>query len=160
MAKKILISEGALHIKLKEMFELGITTYVKCFEAASSKYSFGANRFTEQYHRAHREWVEAKQLALDEAIQANDKKRLESKIMTKTEALIILSKIARGELRDAKPKVDDRKKAIDGLAKMDGWWAPINTNTTISTDGPIIIDWKGAHDAGKDDANESDKPNT
>lgn len=139
MGNKSTISAEALHIELKELFELGDTTYAKCSEVIRSKYKMGAERFTKQYKEAHLEWSESKKATQDKVIQAADEARLNSAIMSKDEGLLILSEIARGEHRKVDgniivPSPTDRRGAVIDMAKIEGWIAPTKV-ADVNPDG-------------------------
>jgi hypothetical protein len=80
---------------------------------------------------------------LNETIQI-EKEAVKSDILSKEEAMVILTEIAKGGAKDVGdktiiPNPADRKSAIEVLAKLNGWEAPKKTETTITTETDIII---------------------
>jgi hypothetical protein len=80
---------------------------------------------------------------LNETIQI-EKEAVKSDILSKEEAMAILTEIAKGGAKDVGdktiiPNPADRKSAIEVLAKLNGWEAPKKTETTITTETDIII---------------------
>jgi hypothetical protein len=80
---------------------------------------------------------------LNETIQI-EKEAVKSDILSKEEAMAILTEIAKGGAKDVGdktiiPNPAERKSAIEVLAKLNGWEAPKKTETTITTETDIII---------------------
>lgn len=131
------ISYEDLNIKLKELFESGITTYLECQGAIRSKYQLGNDRYAKQYKEAHKEWSELKKVIQDKVIQANDAERLNLAILSKNEALQILTEIAKGVKVEVDgniivPSPKDRCGAIAEMSRIEGWNAPTKVANTDS----------------------------
>lgn len=139
MSEKKKISYESLNILLKEMFESGDTTYAKCSEVIRSSYAMGAERFTKQYKEAHSEWCNLKKEVQDKVIIENDTDRLELSIISKNEALVILSSIAKGNKKEVDgniivPSPKDQCGAIAEMSRIQGWLAPTK-QANVNPDG-------------------------
>ena len=101
--------------------------------------------------------IELEKKKVSDIIEASQKKTIaqieEKRIMTIAERMEWLSKVALGEIRvkqpfviagkimeyPAEPSISDRKAAIAELNKMDGSYAPVNSNLSVSQiPAPII----------------------
>ena len=123
------ISYEDLNIKLKELFESGTTTYLECQGVIRSSYQLGNDRYAKQYKEAHKEWSDLKKSTQKEVIVANDIDRLEKAILSKNEALQILTEIAKGTKTEVDgniivPSPKDRCGAIAEMSRIEGWNAP------------------------------------
>ena len=101
--------------------------------------------------------IELEKKKISDIIEASQKKTIakieEKRIMTIAERMEWLSKVALGEIKvkqpfviagkimeyPAEPSISDRKAAIAELNKMDGSYAPVNSNLNVSQiPAPII----------------------
>lgn len=73
-----------------------------------------------------------------------EKQAVKKAILQKHEALEILTEIAMGKPKKVEgqvimPTANERKGAIETIAKLEGWNAPTKTETEIKTNAKIII---------------------
>lgn len=134
MGKLPSISIELLNFELKELFESGLTTNTECWGVIKSKYRIGTTRFGKEYNVAKKEWAEAKKNLQIKVIAEKDTERLEMAIIGKNEGLQILSKIARGEIREVEgniivPSATDIRGAVLDIAKIQGWIVLKTANT-------------------------------
>jgi hypothetical protein len=122
--------------------EKGIISYTNVFEVFLSKFKVSEPTFAKYWKLANEAYKERRSLIneakLNETIQI-EKEAVKSDILSKEEAMAILTEIAKGGAKDVGdktiiPNPADRKSAIEVLAKLNGWEAPKKTeniNTTI-----------------------------
>lgn len=116
--------------------------FSKCFERFSiSEVTFSKDWVKVQTELKH--YQEAiKNAKLEESIKI-EKEAVRRKILTKLEAMEILTEIAEGKAKkiDGKiiiPSFTDRSRAIETLGKFDGWNAPTETNVKLTNQPPIF----------------------
>jgi hypothetical protein len=111
-----------------------------CTKFDLTKQSF--NKYWKQANTIHSEQREAINNAkLEESITL-EKEAVKRNILSKHDALEILTEIAQGKVKKVEgtliiPSPSDRKGAIESIAKIEGWNAP--NKLDISTENPIPI---------------------
>jgi hypothetical protein len=111
-----------------------------CTKFDLTKQSF--NKYWKIANTEHTEQREAINNAkLEESISL-EKEAVKRNILSKHDALEILSEIAQGKVKKVEgtliiPSPSDRKGAIESIAKIEGWNAP--NKLDISTENPIPI---------------------
>jgi hypothetical protein len=111
------------------------TAYKECLSVIVGKYPMTERTFTrywtkgQQRHAIKQRDAQSK---LNEVYIDNLENTLKTAILTKNEALEILTKIAKAEPEDGKltPKVIEQIQAIKTAADLQGWNSPIKTDIT------------------------------
>lgn len=92
----------------------------------------------------HTERLHERNKVIEEERTALAKETLKKDILTKHQALEILTEIAQGKAKKVEgqiimPSPNERKGAIETMMKMEGWTAPIKTeNTNIELKQPFF----------------------
>ena len=103
-------------------------------------------RTVERYVKQAREYnktrIQKQEKAKDEVLIAEAKESLKKAILTREESLEILSNIAKGVARKLQDEVlipsdGDRTRAIQQLAKMQGWDEAQRIENTITINNPL-----------------------
>jgi hypothetical protein len=111
-----------------------------CTKFDLTKQSF--NKYWKQANTIHSEQRETINNAKLEESIAQEKEAVKRNILSKHDALEILTEIAQGKVKKVEgtliiPSPSDRKGAIESIAKIEGWNAP--NKLDISTENPIPI---------------------
>lgn len=111
------------------------TSYVEMFAKYSQEFAKSSKTFDKDWLKANEQLKSYQDLInkarLEQSIET-EKEAVKRDILSKQEAMEILTTIARSE----KEKSIDKKGAIETLAKLDGWNAP--TRKDITTNGKEI----------------------
>lgn len=128
-------------------------TYLNAFHQYKQKYDFSETTFVSDWKKANKELEMWQNKVISEVqkqeIQIEVEARKEN-VLTKIEALAVLSQIARGEpiKRGSEkyyPTFRDQINAVTQLAKIEGWEAP--TKQEVKGDFSVTevkIVWEGA----------------
>lgn len=101
-------------------------------------------RYWKQANESHKEQRNLINNAKTEQTIATEKESVKKAILQKHEALEILTEIAIGKPKKVEgqiimPSANERRGAIETMAKIEGWEAPKKTeNTNINIETPII----------------------
>lgn len=101
-------------------------------------------RYWKQANENHKEQRELINNAKTEQTIETEKEAVKKAILTKHQALEILTEIAQGKAKKVEgqiimPSPNERKGAIETMMKMEGWTAPIKTeNTNIELKQPFF----------------------
>lgn len=134
---------------LDELKLVPATSYVEMFTTYSQKFTKSNKTFSLDWNKANESLNEYQQAInnakLEQSIET-EKEATKRNILTKLEAMEILTEIAQGKAKkiDGKiimPSFTDRKGAIETLGKFDGWIAPTETKVTLDKVEPIIIEF-------------------
>jgi hypothetical protein len=111
------------------------TIFKDCFTVIVSKYQMTERTFARYWKKAQEKHAITQRDAqnkINEAHVANLENTLKTAILTKNEALEILTKIAKAETEEGKitPKVIEQIQAIKTAADLQGWNSPIKTDIT------------------------------
>jgi hypothetical protein len=115
------------------------------FAKYSQEFAKSNKTFDKDWLKANTELKEYQQIInnakLEESISL-EKEAVKRNILSKHDALEILSEIAQGKVKKVEgtliiPSPSDRKGAIESIAKIEGWNAP--NKLDISTENPIPI---------------------
>jgi hypothetical protein len=91
------------------------------------------DRYWEVANEAHREQFEAINSAKLEQRIESEKEAVKRDIISKHDALEVLSKIVMGDLNAN----NDKRQSIETMAKIEGWFAPKEIETTDKTIQPL-----------------------
>ncbi len=116
------------------------TTFEECFKLNQTKSNLVRSTFASYWKIANERYKEAiikRQIELDKISTDAEKERLKSAILTKENALLIVTNIAKGNVRKVGdniiiPSDGDRLRAVERLSKMCGWEAPTKIAETDS----------------------------
>lgn len=109
------------------------------------KWGVSEKTFERYWKKANEVYLEQRETInnakLEQSIES-EKEAVKKQILSKHEALEILSEIAQGKVKKVEgtliiPSPSDRKGAIESIAKIEGWNAP--NKLDISTENPIPI---------------------
>lgn len=134
-------------------------SFVEMFSKYFVEFSKSEVTFSKDWNKANEDLKEYQKIInnvkLEESISL-EKESLKRNILSKHDALEILTEIAQGKTDEVdgklvKPSFADRRNAIDSLAKFEGWNAPTKIENTGAT--KLII--KGKKYAGKAINNDS-----
>jgi hypothetical protein len=100
------------------------------------------DRYWEVANEAHREQFEAINSAKLEQRIESEKEAVKRDIISKHEALEILTKIAKGTAKRVEgqvimPSPGEQRQSIETMAKIEGWFAPKEIETTDKTIQPL-----------------------
>ena len=124
------------------------TTYKDCFEVILSKFKLSEPTFVTYWKNANERHLinqQATQKILAEQSTKEDLERLKMGILDKTEALKILTEIAKEPLKEGSMGMVSAKteqiSAIKTIADLQGWNSSIKTeNTTINLNSELTKD--------------------
>lgn len=134
---------------LDELVKLPNISYVEMWARYGQKWAKGKTTFDKDWLKANtdlNEYQDAiKKAKLEQSIEI-EKEAVKRNILTKLEAMEILTEIAQGKAKkiDGKiiiPSFAERKGAIETLGKFDGWIAPTETKVTLDKVEPIVIEF-------------------
>lgn len=116
------------------------TTYTDCIGVIRSKSKLAESTFANYWNEANERYKEVlnkRQKELNALSTDIEKERLKSALLTKHERLLIAQSIAQGKAwksGDIKvvPSAGDRIRALDFIAKVEGDYAVIKTETEIT----------------------------
>jgi hypothetical protein len=111
------------------------TIFKDCFAVIVSKYQMTERTFARYWKKAQEKHAITQRDAqnkINEVHAANLENTLKTAILTKNEALEILTKIAKAEPEEGKipPKVIEQIQAIKTASDLQGWNSPIKTDIT------------------------------
>lgn len=121
-------------------------SYLDCFSKFSVVFSKTERTFNEDWKKAQIEIKEYQQAInkakLEQSIET-EKEAVKRNILTKLEAMEILTEIAQGKAKkiDGKiimPSFTDRKGAIETLGKFEGWNSAMEANINVTNQLPIF----------------------
>ena len=124
------------------------TTYKDCFEVILSKFKLSEPTFVTYWKIANERHLinqQATQKVLAEQSTVNDLERLKIGILDKTEALKILTEIAKDPLKESAMGMVSAKteqiSAIKTIADLQGWNSPTKSeNTTVNLNSELTKD--------------------
>lgn len=124
------------------------TTYKDCFEVILSKFKLSEPTFVTYWKIANERHLinqQATQKILAEQSTVNDLERLKIGILDKTEALKILTEIAKDPLKESAMGMVSAKteqiSAIKTIADLQGWNSPTKSeNTTVNLNSELTKD--------------------
>lgn len=123
-------------------------TYKECFAVILSKVKLSEPTFVKYWKEANKRYLEvqqATQKVIAEQSTVNDIERLKIGILDKTEALKILTEIAKEPLKEGSMGMVSAKteqiSAIKTIAELQGWNSPTKTeNTTVNLNTELSKD--------------------
>lgn len=126
--------------------EKGIT-YSDCLALNGRKWQLSPRTFARYWkdaNEAYKEALNKRQKELADISTEAEKERLKSALLTKHERILIAQSIAQGKAwksGDIKivPSAGDRIRALDFIAKVEGDYSPIKSETTINGVDEIIV---------------------
>lgn len=131
---------------LDELKKAPATSYVEMWARYGQKWAKGKTTFDKDWLKANtdlNEYQQAiKKAKLEQSIET-EKEAVKRNILTKLEAMEILTEIAQGKAKkiDGKiiiPSFAERKGAIETLGKFDGWIAPTETKFILTQEQPLF----------------------
>ena len=111
------------------------------------KFGLTENSFIKYWKLANEAYLEQREAInnakLEQSIES-EKEAVKRNILSKHDALEILSDIAKGKHKKVEGHLviitaNEQRGAIETMAKLNGWEAPKKTETTITTETDIII---------------------
>jgi predicted CopG family antitoxin len=130
----------------EELVKLPNTSFSDLFSIYYEKFSKSEVTFSKDWKKATEKIKQYQQAInnakLEQSIET-EKEAVKRNILTKLEAMEILTEIAQGKAKkiDGKiimPSFTDRKGAIETLGKFDGWNSPNKTILSSDPENPII----------------------
>lgn len=121
------------------------TSFTDCFKLIQTKSNLVRSTFSEYWKDANKRHLinqQATQKVIAEQSTVNDLERLKIGILDKTEALRILTEIAKDPLKEGSMGMVSAKteqiSAIKTISELQGWNSPIKTdNTTINLNSEL-----------------------
>jgi len=112
-------------------------SYVEMFAKYSQKFSISRRTFDKDWNKANIAFNEYREVIekakLEQSIET-EKEAVKRNILSKLDAMEILSNMAYSAEKDA-----DRRNAIETLAKFEGWNAPTKQETDINFSKDVVI---------------------
>jgi putative cell wall-binding protein len=113
------------------------------------KFALSRQTFDKYWKLANEEYSEQRQTIEKEKLITTietEKQAVKSNILTKNEALEILSEIALGKAKKIEgqiimPTANERRGAIETISKIQGWNAPIKNENTNTFPDANVLDW-------------------
>ena len=125
----------------------GNVQYKDVMLAFVSKFELTEQTFVRYWKKANEAYLEQREAInnakMEQSIES-EKEAVKKAILSKHEALELLSEIAKGKHKKVEGHLviitaNEQRSAIETMAKLNGWEAPKKTETTITTETDIII---------------------